>query len=336
MTSREIGTFLGLSTVAFINRGYLQPLIDSGRLLKTIPTYNSNIQRFVTAEYAPPIPTVEAILELCQTPHTKTEISKHYGISNFQMRKIREPLIEGGQLIGEDAANPRNHWQRYVAAGAADSKDERIIQFCQTPRSRTELAEHLGLNHKYMLRYIKPLIEDGRLKMSKPETPSSVLQRFYSGDIAFDLPERKPRVRAYDTDAMPRFVILAEREIREFCQVPRSRAEIAERFGLLPHSARPYITKLVSAGKLKMTMPLNPECKQQRFVDSALNIDEFSEATLLAFCQTPRNKEEIYQRFGVSTKGAVSTFINPLLNNGKLLRTIPEYPRHKWQRFVAA
>jgi len=152
--------------------------------------------------------------------------------------------------------------------------------------------------------------------MTIPERPSSIEQRFV----------------AADADA----VVISEATVAGFCSEPRSRQDIAERFGLSTENARGYIKQLVKAGKLKMTIPLNPPCKQQRFVDSAVEISEFSEDALLEYCKTPRSKEEIYQHFGVSTKGAVSNFINPLLDNGKLKRTIPEYPRHKWQRFVSA
>jgi predicted transcriptional regulator len=315
-TAKEINAFLRLNSAAYIKRTYINPLIENGKLIQTIPIKSSK-PKFVTAEFVMLIPTEEAVLDFCKEPRMKSEIIQHFGLSYFVARKIYDPLIESGKLIGDTSEMPKNIWQKFVAANAgyAVSKKERIIQFCQTSKSRSEIAEHFNIHLKYAFRYIKPFVESGVLKMTKPDTPSSIDQRFYSGD----------------TDVM----ILSETTVRAFCQFPRGRQEIAEHFGIKRYLADRYINEYVRDNKLKMTMPINPICKQQRFVDGAAEIGVFSEETLLEYCKTPRSKEEIYKRFGISTKDAVSNFINPLLNNGKLKRTIPQYRYHKMQRFYS-
>ncbi|MEI6578599.1 MAG: ATP-binding protein [Eubacteriales bacterium] len=56
---------------------------------------------------------------------------------------------------------------------------ENILGFCKTPRSREEIAEYLGLSSvTYAMRNITPLIENGKIKMIKPETPKSKNQRY--------------------------------------------------------------------------------------------------------------------------------------------------------------
>lgn len=55
-----------------------------------------------------------------------------------------------------------------------------LIAFCQKPRSRKELMEYLGLKTwTYVLqRYIQPLIDQGVLEMTLPDTPRSRNQRY--------------------------------------------------------------------------------------------------------------------------------------------------------------
>jgi transcription initiation factor TFIIIB Brf1 subunit/transcription initiation factor TFIIB len=326
---KEIYGFLGMTSRGYIKETYIDPLVENGRLRLTIPNYASNIQRYVNAESEVLIPTDEAILDFCKIPRLKSDIARHFGLTYFVARKHYDPLIESGRLVGDTPELPKNNWQKFIAAGTeyTETKDEkhkysfvksdRVLGFCQTPKNRTEIAEYFGIHLRHVFRYIKPLVEDGRLKMTKPNLPSSIDQRFVATGAEADI------------------LVLSNETIIAFCSMPRTRKEIAEHFELKRYLAERYINELVKNGKLKMTMPINPDCKQQGFVDSAVEVMIFSVEALLEYCQTPRSKEEIQQHFGVSTKGALKTFIDPLLENGKLKRTIPEYPTHKWQRFVS-
>ena len=57
-----------------------------------------------------------------------------------------------------------------------------LLAFCIQPRTRVELAQFLGVRSTFyaMRRYIRPLIEEGKLAMTIPENPSSREQRFYT------------------------------------------------------------------------------------------------------------------------------------------------------------
>ena len=59
-------------------------------------------------------------------------------------------------------------------------KEEELLQFLETPRSRQEVVEHLGLKSSvYAIQtYIKPLIERGLVQMTIPDKPGSRNQRF--------------------------------------------------------------------------------------------------------------------------------------------------------------
>lgn len=58
--------------------------------------------------------------------------------------------------------------------------EERILQFCVIPRSKKEIAEYMGYKDakSFGIRYIRPLVEDEKLKMTIPEKPSSRNQKY--------------------------------------------------------------------------------------------------------------------------------------------------------------
>jgi ATP-dependent DNA helicase RecG len=57
---------------------------------------------------------------------------------------------------------------------------DKILAFCVSERSKKEICEHLGytnLTH-FTRKYLKPLIEDGRLKLTIPDKPRSQNQKY--------------------------------------------------------------------------------------------------------------------------------------------------------------
>lgn len=57
-----------------------------------------------------------------------------------------------------------------------------LLAFCQTPRSRQEIADYLGVKTVFyaMHHYVQPLLQSGRLAMTIPESPKSRKQKFYT------------------------------------------------------------------------------------------------------------------------------------------------------------
>ena len=54
-----------------------------------------------------------------------------------------------------------------------------FIAYCELPRSREELAAFAGLNQSYvMATWIRPLVQDGKLLRTEPQSPKSLFQRF--------------------------------------------------------------------------------------------------------------------------------------------------------------
>lgn len=61
-------------------------------------------------------------------------------------------------------------------------KDKDLLSFCQVPRTRKEIAEHLGINTVFyvMQHYVQPLLASGDLAMTIPEKPKSRNQKYVS------------------------------------------------------------------------------------------------------------------------------------------------------------
>ena len=57
-----------------------------------------------------------------------------------------------------------------------------LLAFCQTPRTRREIADYLGVKTVFyaMGHYVQPLLQAGKLAMTLPETPKSSKQKFYT------------------------------------------------------------------------------------------------------------------------------------------------------------
>ena len=58
----------------------------------------------------------------------------------------------------------------------------RIVEFCREPRSRIEIAEYMGIETPaYVVRkYLRPLVEMGKLRLTVPDAPKSKRQKYVS------------------------------------------------------------------------------------------------------------------------------------------------------------
>lgn len=67
-----------------------------------------------------------------------------------------------------------------TAYEAAQDELENIVRFCSVPRTKDEIMKHMGLSSKrqFSERYMKPLLESGRLLMTLPDKPRSKNQKY--------------------------------------------------------------------------------------------------------------------------------------------------------------
>ena len=63
-----------------------------------------------------------------------------------------------------------------------DTHQDTIINFCTVPRSKKEIAVHLGLTdlRNLSIKYINPVIDSGLIKMTIPDKPNSKNQKYVS------------------------------------------------------------------------------------------------------------------------------------------------------------
>lgn len=67
-------------------------------------------------------------------------------------------------------------------AGSTIVKEETLLDFCKTPRSREEITEFVGVKTAFyaVRHFVAPLLQKGLLKMTLPEKPKSKRQKYYS------------------------------------------------------------------------------------------------------------------------------------------------------------
>ena len=55
-----------------------------------------------------------------------------------------------------------------------------LLDFCTVPRSRKEMMEYMGLSNRryFWEHYLKPMLEDGSIRMTIPDKPRSKNQKY--------------------------------------------------------------------------------------------------------------------------------------------------------------
>ena len=62
--------------------------------------------------------------------------------------------------------------------------NESLIDFCSTPRTRTEIVDFIGKSKNHVMSHIlKPLIDSGDIRMLNPDKPKSQNQKYIRGDL---------------------------------------------------------------------------------------------------------------------------------------------------------
>ena len=59
-----------------------------------------------------------------------------------------------------------------------------------------------------------------------------------------------------------------------------------------------------------------------------------AEPVVMTFCMTPKNILEIAEYLGYKDKKNVSKYLNPLIEQGRSARTIPDKPNSRLQKYV--
>ncbi len=70
--------------------------------------------------------------------------------------------------------------RRMFGRGTSQEQVKMLLDFCKTPRSRKEMQELLGIEGRkaFNNNYLKPLLAEGKLKMTIPDKPNSRSQKY--------------------------------------------------------------------------------------------------------------------------------------------------------------
>lgn len=123
-------------------------------------------------------PRLANILELL-----KMTENRYSGIPTMRQEFAKEGLPEPIFSIrhGEFKVTMKN------AIGNAMDKqnhtsEQRILEFCKTPKTRAELIEFTGKSRVYTMdKLVNPLVTSGKLKLELPDKPKSSKQRYIKG-----------------------------------------------------------------------------------------------------------------------------------------------------------
>ena len=107
-------------------------------------------------------------------------------LKEMQQHNLPPPLFEN--VRGEFKVTLFNDNHKNFAnktAHGGKTKD-RILKFCEIPRSREDIAQHFNAKSVayFTARYIIPLVEDGTLKLTIPDKPKSKNQRFVASKMS--------------------------------------------------------------------------------------------------------------------------------------------------------
>jgi hypothetical protein len=129
--------------------------------------------------------------------------------------------------------------------------EDALIKFCDTPKTRGELAEFLGTDKELaMEQYVRPLIEKGKIFYTIPDSPHTPQQRFVNGN--------------------GKEYVITRESLIQFCKEPRSIDATSRFLHMNQMSARTmYLYPLIESGRLKRTMPRNGK---QRYLDSDIEL----------------------------------------------------------------
>ncbi len=109
--------------------------------------------------------------------------NRYSGIPTIR-RAMEAYNLAPAEFVDERGAFVVKFYREPLLEAEADISDEmlRLIDFCQTPRTRAEICQHLGVGSaSYAIKtYIMPLVERGDIALEFPDKPRSRYQRYHA------------------------------------------------------------------------------------------------------------------------------------------------------------
>ena len=80
-------------------------------------------------------------------------------------------------------SNPCTRYETFNTVQLSPENEADLLQFCKTPRTRIEIEQYFQFRiskKTIMAKIVRPLVENGKLKLTIPDKPRSKNQRYYS------------------------------------------------------------------------------------------------------------------------------------------------------------
>ena len=189
---------------------------------------------------------------------------------------------------------------------------DKIVEFCKEPRSIEEIKEYTGLENTidtirgYTL---KPLIRNGRLKYTHAYN-AFYCQRYIDARVEVTQQMLDDINAKADRGAKE-----YKQRILSYCKVPRGIREIEKH--IQSKTASLYVRELVNDEKLKLTHPDIPSYLKQKYFDAESQCEQFTDQSVVDYCNEPRTKYEIETHFNI-TQSMRKGIVQRLLDQGKI------------------
>ena len=107
-------------------------------------------------------------------------ITEIYGRETYEFRENSIVVTIPFNKLSK-GKNVSNKYKEIYLNENSNELEKQILDFCDEPKGILEIAEKLGYKDKKTVRkYIKPLIQNGRLAMTIPNKPNSRNQKYIS------------------------------------------------------------------------------------------------------------------------------------------------------------
>ena len=118
----------------------------------------------------------------------RNETARLFGYTDELVPEFRSARTEFHTILMNMNYNmdgATNHVTDHVTNHVAeqDARIESLIEFCATPKSREEMQDYLGISNRghFSASILRPLLLEGKLKMTIPDKPKSVKQKYIQG-----------------------------------------------------------------------------------------------------------------------------------------------------------
>lgn len=107
------------------------------------------------------------------------ETRRFYGIP--MLRSLSTPGHKAPLFEAVQGSFKTVIYKNYCLVDSRQKMEEKILDYCTVPRSREELAKYFNIDTtSYMVKkYMNPLVQAGKIKMTIPDKPKSKFQKYY-------------------------------------------------------------------------------------------------------------------------------------------------------------